>query len=194
MTGAAIGRVQHRIDARLPEAPNAIALAVRTLLEPERFKTLCVLCIGTDRSTGDSLGPLVGTALKKYSLPGIFVVGDLEKPLHAANLEEEIVILSNRHPSTLMIAVDACLGSHDHVGSVLVGRGPLRPGAGVNKTLPPVGDFYITGTVNVGGFMEYLVLQNTRLNLVMTMADAISRGLKSAVSLLRGDSSSLSRG
>ena len=41
-----------------------------------------------------------------------------------------------------------------------------KPGAGVNKDLPPVGDLYITGVVNVGGFMDYLVLQNTRLYLI----------------------------
>ena len=36
---------------------------------------------------------------------------------------------------------------------------------------------HIIGIVNVGGFMEYLVLQNTRLSLVMRMADVISTGL-----------------
>jgi len=43
--------------------------------------------------------------------------------------------------------------------------------------LPPIGDAYVTGVVNVGGFMEYLVLQNTRLSLVIKMADAIARGV-----------------
>jgi hypothetical protein len=36
---------------------------------------------------------------------------------------------------------------------------------------------HIVGVVNVGGFMEYLVLQNTRLSLVMRMAEVISTGL-----------------
>jgi len=63
------------------------------------------------------------------------------------------------------------------IGYITVGEGPLKPGAGVNKELPQVGDAYITGVVNVGGFMEYLVLQNTRLSLVIRMADAIARGV-----------------
>lgn len=50
-------------------------------------------------------------------------------------------------------------------------------GAAVNKSLPLVGEIHITGVVNVGGFMEYLVLQNTRLNLVMRMAGVIVQGL-----------------
>ncbi|NLA06754.1 MAG: DUF1256 domain-containing protein, partial [Firmicutes bacterium] len=51
------------------------------------------------------------------------------------------------------------------------------PGTGVSKTLPPIGDIHVTGIVNVGGYMEYLVLQNTRLSVVMKMADIISKAL-----------------
>ncbi|MDQ0659408.1 putative sporulation protein YyaC [Paenibacillus sp. W2I17] len=60
-------------------------------------------------------------------------------------------------------------------------NGPLKPGAGVNKELPPVGDIHLTGIVNVGGFMEYFVLQNTRLSLVMRMSEIISSSLYSAI-------------
>jgi putative sporulation protein YyaC len=60
---------------------------------------------------------------------------------------------------------------------IQVGEGPVRPGAGVNKDLPPVGTHHITGIVNVGGFMEYFVLQNTRLSLVMDLTDAIYDGI-----------------
>jgi len=73
-------------------------------------------------------------------------------------------------------------GSTENVGYINICDGPLQPGAGVNKSLPPVGDIYITGIVNVGGFMEYLVLQNTRLNLVMKMSQVLVQGLyKTAV-------------
>ena len=53
----------------------------------------------------------------------------------------------------------------------------MKPGAGVNKDLPPVGDIHLTGIVNVGGFMEYFVLQNTRLSIVFHMADVIAECL-----------------
>ena len=55
-----------------------------------------------------------------------------------------------------------------------------KPGAGVNKQLPEVGDIHITGIVNVSGFMEFFVLQNTRLNLVMKMAKTIANGIYQA--------------
>lgn len=63
------------------------------------------------------------------------------------------------------------------MGSFQIGDGPLKPGAGVQKDLPEVGDLHINGIVNVSGFMEYFVLQNTRLNLVMNMANVLAEGL-----------------
>ena len=40
-----------------------------------------------------------------------------------------------------------------------------------------MGDIHITGIVNVSGYMEFFVLQNTRLNLVMKMAKKIAAGI-----------------
>jgi len=79
--------------------------------------------------------------------------------------------------SPLILAVDASLGEPRQVGSVAIGLGPLQPGAGVNKSLPCVGHAFLTGTVNVGGFMEYMVLQSTRLCLVFQMASIIARAI-----------------
>lgn len=140
-----------------------------------------LLCIGTDRSTGDCLGPLIGTKISALRQSFFTVYGTLDEPVHAGNLQEKIKEISQTHYKPFIIAIDACLGSLENIGCVSLGDGSLQPGAGVNKTLPPVGNIHITGTVNVGGFMEYLVLQNTRLNLVMRIADVIADGLSAAV-------------
>lgn len=136
-----------------------------------------VVCIGTDRSTGDSLGPLIGTALQER-MAGLSVYGTLEEPVHAANLSEVLDVIANSCPGKPVLAVDACLGKSENVGYISVKLGPLRPGTGVNKKLPPVGDLHVVGVVNVGGFMEYFVLQNTRLSLVMRMAGIIASSIE----------------
>lgn len=41
------------------------------------------LCIGTDRSTGDSLGPLIGYKLREKGMKNARVLGTLEEPVHA---------------------------------------------------------------------------------------------------------------
>lgn len=149
----------------------------------EPASAVTVVCIGTDRSTGDSLGPLVGSRLSRLNIPGVRVFGTLDEPVHAANLHQFLTRLREEAsaPGHVVVAVDACLGRTESVGCVSVRPGPLRPGTGVNKDLPPVGDFHIMGVVNVGGFMEYFVLQNTRLSLVMRMAETIAEGLRLAL-------------
>lgn len=142
---------------------------------------LVILCIGTDRSTGDALGPLVGSKLSQYKTGMISLYGTLDEPVHAMNLAETLKAIEANHQQPYIIAIDACLGKLKNVGMINLVDGPLKPGAGVKKELPPVGDIHITGIVNVGGFMEYFVLQNTRLNLVMKMADVISAAIIEAI-------------
>ncbi|MFW6264769.1 MAG: spore protease YyaC [Bacillota bacterium] len=148
-------------------------------------KELIILCIGTDRSTGDSLGPLTGTLLNKSSiLPGE-VIGDIHNPVHASNLQEIINSIKKEYSNPFIIAIDAGLGKQSSVGYIDVKKGPLKPGTGVNKKLPEIGDMHITGLVNVGGYMEYLVLQSTRLSIVFKMAETISSALNLSLNSIR---------
>ncbi|ANB59999.1 spore protease YyaC [Anoxybacteroides amylolyticum] len=161
-------------------ATTLFARRLLSLLPTTATKPLAIVCIGTDRSTGDALGPLVGTMLKEKNVTYFHVYGTLEEPIHAVNLEEKITAIRSIHENAFMIAVDACLGRLKSVGAITIAEGPVRPGAGVNKQLPPVGDLHITGVVNVSGFMEFFVLQNTRLHLVMNMAKTIANGIYEA--------------
>ncbi|MGI6512857.1 MAG: spore protease YyaC [Syntrophomonadaceae bacterium] len=140
-------------------------------------RDIVILCIGTDRSTGDSLGPLVGTRLTQLKNGGFEVFGTLDEPVHAVNLVDVMEGINSRYHNPFIIAVDACLGKADRVGYINVKPGVLFPGTALQKSLPAVGDLHISGIVNVGGFLEHLVLQNTRLNLVFKMAEVIARGL-----------------
>lgn len=145
-----------------------------TAISENRRKELVILCIGTDRSTGDSLGPLVGSILEQHVLSHFHVYGTLEDPIHAVNLKDKVDHIKRLHPHSFILAVDACLGRLTSVGMITMADGPLLPGAAVKKKLPAIGDMHIAGIVNVGGMMEYVVLQNTRLHKVLKMAEAIA--------------------
>jgi len=144
------------------------------LFASSRNRPSVILCIGTDRSTGDALGPLIGTHLSRLNLPRLNVYGTLDEPVHATKLQQYIYDIQKSFNNPFIIAIDACLGRIDSIGCITLADGPLKPGAGVHKQLPEVGEANITGIVNVGGFMEYMVLQNTRLNLVWRMSENIS--------------------
>ncbi|MBM7645521.1 putative sporulation protein YyaC [Scopulibacillus daqui] len=155
---------------------------IESLLPDSDDLTIVVVCIGTDRSTGDSLGPLIGTKLIELNEHQYPVYGTLEQPIHAINLDEKLKEINHAYRKPFIIAIDACLGKYNNIGTISIGEGPVLPGAGVNKKLSPVGDMHITGIVNVSGYMEYFVLQNTRLSLVMNMAKVISECLHLAIS------------
>lgn len=147
---------------------------------PFHQDALAFFCIGTDRSTGDALGPLTGSHLSESLLFPFSVIGTLENPLHALNLQEKLEERLENNPSTYIVAIDACLGKSDSIGQLLIHNGPLYPGKAVGKDLPPVGDLSIKGVVNISGFMEQAVLQSTRLHLPFEMSRIISRSLQLA--------------
>lgn len=151
------------------------------------YSDLIIVCIGTDRCTGDSLGPLIGynilNRLKTYE--DVHVLGTLNDPVHAKNLDDNIDYINSSFKKPFIVAVDACLGSFNKVGFISISNKPLNPGSGVNKVLPSIGHLSILGIVNTGGFMEYMVLQSTRLNLVMHLADIISSSFVTTLWKLR---------
>ena len=74
-----------------------------------------LLCIGSDRVTGDSLGPMVGSALEERYKKSIPVFGTLKMPVHALNLEETIDAIHLHFPDHPLIAVDASFGTKEHL-------------------------------------------------------------------------------
>lgn len=174
--------IPYRLDHTEDQAIALLSENIGQRLRAYRgYSELVVFCIGTDRSTGDALGPIVGSQLEKMYINNVTIYGTLESPVHAVNLQETIDQVRRKHTNPLIIAVDACLGQLNSVGKITVAHGPIKPGAGVKKQLPEVGTFHITGIVNIGGFMEYFVLQNTRLSVVMKMGDVIANSIYHAI-------------
>ena len=159
------------------ELAARLYMMIREELEKSRKDKVLLLCIGTDRSTGDSLGPLIGYQLKNRELKHIRVLGTLNRPVHAMNLEDTLSIVEQYYQDHLVIAVDASVGMHDHIGCITVGRGSLKPGLGVSKELRSVGDLFITGVVSSCGDYDPVMLQSIRLSVVMRMAECISESV-----------------
>ena len=144
----------------------------------EGHSHLIFLCIGTDRATGDSLGPITGHKLiSSIRMKDISIFGTLEKPVHAKNINQTLDFIQAAYEKPYIAAIDACLGKPESVGFITIGDGPVNPGAGLSKSLPTVGNLSITGIVNVATGMDFTVLQNTRLHLVMKMAEVIHDGI-----------------
>ena len=145
-----------------------LSVRLKDCLEKSRksYAKVIFVCIGTDRSTGDSYGPITGTLLEKE---GFTVYGTLKKPIHAKNLENALTDIDTEN--NLVIALDASLGDAGNVGQIFIKSKPIRPGSAFGKTLPKVGDISITPIVGASGALDFMILQNTSLCRVVDFAE-----------------------
>jgi putative sporulation protein YyaC len=144
-------------------------------------KEIVFLCVGTDRSTGDSLGPVVGTMLIENNLP-YPVYGTLEKPVHALNIKKILKEINQTHNDPFILGIDACLGDERQIGFIFFKEGSLIPGIAVNKKLPHVGEYHMKAVVNyLDALSPAQSLNNTRLFTVMTIAEVMTKMITSAV-------------
>jgi putative sporulation protein YyaC len=157
---------------------DAIETISEYLMKFINNKTL-IMCIGTDKCIGDCLAPLVGTLLLKNNFPHP-VIGTLDSPVHAINIEGIIKKTLAEYPDYLIIAIDACIGFEEYIGDIQLKLSPIYPGKGVGKTLPHVGDISIVGVVDTFDNSDLFSIRNIRLSFIMDMAEKIANSLIAA--------------
>ncbi len=158
-------------------APSGTVLALKKVL-PSTDQIPVVLCIGSDLSVGDSLGPIAGTKLKE-KLIGLncYVYGCLSKPITAHEVKYINDFLKLTHPGSPVIAIDAAVGAAGDIGLIKIARRGVKPGSGANKKLARVGDVSIIGIIAEKSVFNFSILSATRLNIVYRMADIIAEGV-----------------
>jgi putative sporulation protein YyaC len=136
-------------------------------------KDIVILCVGSDLSMGDSLGPLVGTMLKENQVP-YHVYGTLKEPVHAQNLEEVLKKIHKQFSEPFIFGIDASLGDKSKIGYLFLEEGPLVPGKALKKVLPNVGDYHMKAIINyIDPVSPTKFLEETRLYTVMNLARLI---------------------
>lgn len=172
----------HYSEANSQEKIQSHVTALLQHQEGYQIRPVIVLCIGSDRYTGDALGPLIGSHLLEHT--SSIVYGSLDYPVHAGNLVETIQIINRQYHNPLIIAVDACLGKNNEIGNIEVWEGGLEAGIAVGNRLPSVGHISIIGVVNAGGKIGYLDLQSTPLSIVMKLSRIIGGALEETLNIL----------
>ena len=145
-----------------------------SIFEENVSSQLVFLCIGTDQSTGDSFGPLVGKFLidSHIDYP---VYGTLESPVDALNLRSTVQEINHKYNNPLIIAIDASVGEKQFIGRVFLKKGALIPGKYAKKKLPSVGHYHLCAVVNERStFFKDTKLHETRLFDVIQYAMRVS--------------------
>ena len=167
------------IDEKKETASQELAYLLQKCMRmvEKPWKELVFLCIGSDRITGDSLGPLIGRQLLCHRWQHSFIYGTLEEPVHALNLASVLEMIKKKHPAALTIAVDASLRFSRPCGIYL-----RRTGIHTSRRRSPQksagcrGYFYHRnrGSLRFSGTFS---ASTTRLSAVFRMADAIVKGI-----------------
>ena len=134
-----------------------------------------IVCVGSDLTIGDCLGPIVGSMLK-YKTQGLraFIYGCLSAPITAKEVPYLRSFLKQTHPFSQVLCIDAAVGNEGDIGLIKCLSSPLYPGAGANKKLGAIGDISIIGIVAEKSLHNFSLFNNTRLNLVYSMSEIIS--------------------
>ncbi|WP_258200708.1 spore protease YyaC [Paenibacillus endoradicis] len=137
-----------------------------------RKDDIVFVCIGTDRSTGDAFGPIMGTVLQQLAFP--HVIGTLAEPCDAYKVEQAVQQLPQHK---LIIAIDACLGNDKTIGTFIIREGSIQPGAATGRRLPAVGHYSIAAVINENGPKAYWKIQNTSLFTVLGMVATLRQAV-----------------
>lgn len=158
-------------------AAGGEVLALKKIL-PELTDAPVIVCIGSDLSVGDSLGPVTGTKLKeKLKGYNVYVYGTLAKPITAHEVKYTNQFIKSTHPNSTVIAIDAAVGAAGDIGLIKVAKRGIKPGSGANKRLAKVGDVSVMGIVAEKSLFNYSLFSSTRLNIVYKMAEIIAEGV-----------------
>lgn len=174
---------------RYNEFVNNFSNVLYGLTNNREFSNVIFLCIGTDRITGDSFGPLVGYNLRRLfsNNDSVEIIGDLNNLVCSTNINETINDINRRYSSPFIVAIDSAISAENNPGTIIVSDKGVTLGSGLNRKVADIGDMSIKGVVatNLNNpRFNMKMLQNVRLNLVVGMADIVSRGINNVVEIV----------
>lgn len=144
-----------------------------------RYKDIMILCFGTDKNISDSYGPRVGSKLiEENSIFNERVFGIMGETLNATNIHLFINKYKNEIKRSLVISVDAIISlSFFYIGSLFTYNEGIKPGAGLGKEFPLIGDISICGVIS----NEHNFIPDHDEEMIIRMSDITADALSIAV-------------
>ena len=151
----------------------------------DKKKQPIILCVGSDKVVGDTLGVLVGELLKNNPAFKGRVYGDLKEPITRLNILKTIEKIRTVHKDNPIIVVDAVLGSEEEVGCVKTHKNGIFAGGQFGKG-HMVGDYSILGVVCCKGVSALSFLGSVRLKIVVELSKKIASSIEYSSQLCLG--------
>ena len=101
----------------------------------EDYSNVIILCIGTKKVVGDSVGPLVGENIKYLENDYIKIYGALENTINFNNAKNILTEIYEKFDNPYIITIDAALGNKENMGKVILTKGYIKIGKALEKSI-----------------------------------------------------------
>lgn len=159
--------------------------ALYNMKKTKEFDKIFFICAGTDKITGDSLGPFVGSKLEEYfsekNYSNIYIYGTLDNNINHENIKN---ILNKIDKKTGVIIVDAALSNKQNMGNIYVLNKKTVLGKGLKKNNFKIGDISIKTVVardykNLIG--NFNALKRAPITKIIKLSNILSEGIYETV-------------
>ena len=137
-----------------------------------------ILCIGTSKCVGDSLGPIVGENLyKKINKSNIYIFGNLKNNITYQNVDIVLNRINKIIKNPYLIVVDSALASKEYLGQIIISKNRMIIGSALDKASYNIGNLNIKGVVGENKnscIKNYKELNSVSINLIKRLSFNIS--------------------
>lgn len=117
------------------------------------------VCIGSNDVVWDSIGPNVGSFLKK-NLGEKYVIGDLQRNI--CN-QKDLKIFYPKMRNKFIIAIDSAITENFLVGEIFITDEPIIMGQGINRNKGLVGDVGIKASISKNVINKKFVMHVSKI-------------------------------
>lgn len=143
------------------------------------FSNIVILCVGSSKIVGDSLGPIVGQKLTRLleNKKEIAIYGNMLETLNLKNATKIIEQINKKYELPFIIVVDAALGKKEFIENIIINTGKICIGSAGEKCIECESHIYIKGIV--GEYKNNLeqnriTLLNVKRNRIQKLANQIT--------------------
>ncbi len=146
------------------------------------FSNIIILCIGTDKIIGDSIGPIIGSKLKKIENEYIRIYGTIGKNLNFLNTKEILEQIYVKYKNPFLITIDAALSKNANLGEIYISKGYIKLGNALEKSIKFYSNINIKCVVgkyeNINQRDNIKTLKNVTLKEIYNMAEIVYRAIE----------------
>lgn len=132
----------------------------------EKISNIVILCIGTNKLIGDTIGPVVGQKLTRVLSQNnnVKIYGNIKKTLNLKNAKQVLEEITCRYPEAFIITIDAALGPKETIETIYINSGKIKIGEALGHNIEYISNVNIKAIV--GEYQQNLQKDIETLNKV----------------------------